>query len=335
MEKAPNFSESSFENVRNQELKKLDQNIEHVLHSSKTDKFKESDFKDVYSGQKIAEDLTRTAQLKQVFHEKKRLTLEKSKHDWRGHQEAQEKDAQEIERIEKLARCLEILVVKHGDDWFGPGCKTTLTSETDDILHGVDAVTEFDPQNLPPTPEQNSRPHLLGLSLDATTSSFNAESKFKKNIERIEDKKAFIEYFKSSYTDYKGKVDYIVPIVLALGRENVERLVNLEAEYENLKNKESKNSIEEAGLKILEQKMKNHPCQMEFLQQKKHQLEIYLEFFDSKNDDYAQEYKLEIKRFYEHICDSLNEKKSQGIKEAWNYDQASSKIKNLSLSTLK
>lgn len=165
-------------------------------------------FYDLYGKEKVEEDKSKVGHIKEKFLE--------------------EDTPSEIE-AKKMAVVFEALFNKHGEqsDWLGENASIIPTSEYDDIVNGVDAIAEF--------AEEGRNPYHLGLGIDVTYSS-HIKKKFEKIKEKIDNGKlSEIKYFQSINMDFTGKLSQIPRVVIAITKETLKELVDLD---EGRKNKE-------------------------------------------------------------------------------------------------
>ncbi len=68
-----------------------------------------------------------------------------------------------LDENKKRGECLEIILADqiYDGDWFGPEAMTSITSEYDDIVNGIDMIVEFDKE----------KPQRMALAVDASTAS--------------------------------------------------------------------------------------------------------------------------------------------------------------------
>ncbi len=165
-------------------------------------------FYDLYGKEKVEEDKSKVGHIKEKF--------------------LRENTPSEIE-AKKMAVIFEALFNKHGEqsDWLGGNASIIPTSEYDDIVNGVDAIAEF--------AEEGKNPYHLGLGIDVTYSS-HIKKKFEKIKEKIDNGKlSEIKYFQSINMDFTGKLSQIPRVVIAITKETLKELVDLD---EGRKNKE-------------------------------------------------------------------------------------------------
>ena len=158
-------------------------------------------FIDLYGPATIAADVNTIQRMEKIFADKNT---------------EENKDA----RFNQLATCFEGFFIDQVDrGMLGEQTKSLKTSRYDDIINGVDSVTEIT------RPSQTTQ--HLGLALDATYSSQALEGKFYKIIGKLANNEmTSVKYFQSENTGFRG--EYKMPLFVAgISPENLASLLSV------------------------------------------------------------------------------------------------------------
>ena len=208
--------------------------------------------------------------------------------------------------VEKKAKALEVLAAYYIENmqWLGEGSHAVMTSDYDDIAHGIDMVTEFEGEDV----------KRLGLAIDAY--SGKSISNFDKKAERFMgavrgetdpetggpymDRVTRVDYFSSKIKDdkgniYKGGLDKLPPVALAISGHRASDLFKATSEVMSAENiagplqyrKQKGEKLTPVEQEMLERsieklkrakiELRKHPAKQLFIKEIVNQLETYLE----------------------------------------------------------
>lgn len=227
----------------------------------------------------------------------------------------------EIKRIEigKLrADALEAIIIdlggsrrKDGDckyGWYGENAYFMKSSESDDILNGVDGIGEFF--------VEGGESHKIALAIDASmrADASSVQRKIERGVKKVADGKMEVKYFKSATSDYKGKLRTVLPVVLGLEGDKANELIRLFSEIVRLENKQERTIEEDEKLAYRIREAQKHPCQVIFLKEMKVQLEMFQQIFN-REGSYI---KYDIVALLGIVDGLLDEKKNIGMQSLEN-----------------
>ncbi len=153
----------------------------------------------------------------------------------------------------KLATIFEATINKHlgKSEWLGPNVFTIKTSRYDDIKNGIDSVAEFR--------ESENSASYLGLAIDVTISS-DIGKKFERIKEEIrEGELPKVKYFRSEHMNIKGELSKIPRVIIGAAPNTIKELAELSFLGEH-------------------KKLKNHPIQLQVLEETIAQLTAFKEY---------------------------------------------------------
>lgn len=275
----------------------IDECYKKAKHDLAIDKIDMDGFRDVY-GDVIDSDLK---------------YIEYREEDFR--QQNSEKD----EKEKKIATILEAIFCDQIElnEIFGEGVNTISTCPFDDYKNGIDFLLKVK-EELENSKFKDKVYHYLAIALDATMSS--RQDVLSKKINIIKDnikngKLAKIKYFESENSNHKGSLNNIPKFIIGVDRKNLEELSNLWIEG---KNKE----------------LSQHPFQIIVLDQIRWQIDYFIEYAKSVEQNKIAEKFEELRIFFDHINEEkkdlresimLDSKKREKVEE----DNVYSYFKNL------
>ncbi len=220
------------------------------------------------------------------------------------------KNTPEIQRSrdkQQQAKALEVILAEdaHVLGWFENEeieSNAIRTSEYDDYINGVDSVFEF-------IKEDGDEVRRVALAIDISENpNFDKISKkVDRNLQKVLNprKQMQIKYFKSTMEDKVGRLRNIIPLVIGLRGDNVNKII---PEIADLRNSGEKGNIEE--IKEKKESLENSPFQKILLEEMKAQLEYYQDNLDEMDEtDYIRKYKEEIVNAKEIIEDLIESKR--------------------------
>lgn len=180
--------------------------------------------------------------------------------------------------LKKLAELFEMLFARlvELENWLGDDVFVTETSEYDDFRAGIDMIVEL--------LKEGAFSHL-GLAIDVTFSSKQVEKK----LERIRNEIDYYElpqvkYFVSQGGDYKGELNNVPRVVVAINRKQLMELTSLWLDIDFLRKRISQASPGKGLLDLksrlaaTQEKLANHPFQIEILAQIELELETFVKY---------------------------------------------------------
>jgi len=176
------------------------------------------------------------------------------------------------ETDKKRGEAFEVLIIDQGElhGWFGDQTSLTRTSEYDDIKNGVDMVLEFR--------SEDGAEHIA-LAIDASMHGGLIEllKKLQRNRDKLigERKVAEVKYYTSEPSEFKGKLDAVIPVVIGVDGSNADELMEDFTKVIKLRGMQHKTGEESGEFRMLIRKMDMRPVQIAFLQEIKTQLEFY------------------------------------------------------------
>lgn len=265
-----------------------------ILESSKEEKVDEQTFSDIYSSDEIARD---KAEVKRLQEQWKLANDRLTPH---------ERNQQELAKLRSDA--LEATIVHMGElsNWFGENAYVFRTTTCDDVLNGIDAVVEIEPD------EQSveKKPQRFALAIDASTAADTnvITEKIYRNTEKIMGtykKPSRVKYFESQITSadedepFKGQLDNIIPVVVGVEMKNAAPLMSLYMEILKLKRISKRSPEQKQELKLKLAQAAIHPSQRLFLDEISAQLNMYEALIGDKKPELLNE----IQRLQDFIID--------------------------------
>ncbi len=299
------------------ERERSGEHIDKIIAKHSQERIKETDFKDIYGDGAIAHDRGVVDILREYFKTGKEERLKELKKNTENDRDFELKK-EYYERQDKLAHALELVFAKYGSEYFflGFDAQMSLTSEFDDYINGLDVVVEFENENA--GNEDGAKAEYIGIAVDACTALHKEGviKKYQNNLRSLLDNHPGkeLKYYRSPNTGQKlGHIDYVIPLIIGLDRDNVERLVDMIGSFEDMEEviNGMKNNGQDPGpermsnLARTEEEIKEHWCQAAFLEQIESQLQGYLQDLKGTNVK-AQE---KIQKVLEKIQKARNEKK--------------------------
>jgi len=291
------------------------EHIDKIIAKHGKERIKETDFKDIYGDGAVAHDRGVVDILCEYFKTGKEEKLKELKKNAENDRDFELKK-ENYDRQDKLAHALELVLAKYGSEYFflGFDAQMSLTSEFDDYINGLDVVVEFEDENA----KDGAEAEYIGIAVDACTALHKEGviKKYQNNLRSLLDNHPGkeLKYYRSPNTGQKvGRIDYVIPLIIGLDRDNVERLVDMIGSFEDMeeiigsmKSKGQDPGAERmSNLARSEEEIKKHWCQVAFLEQIECQLRGYLEDLKGTNVK-AQE---KIQKVLEKIQKARNEKK--------------------------
>lgn len=241
-----------------------------ILDATEKERPQEKNFSKIYSAEEIANDARKIAALEETWA--------------RSLSEYSPEERRKNEVNIQTSNALEATIVHMGElsNWFGQNAYVFRTTKTDDVLNGVDAVVEIEPDEN----DDQSEPQRFALAIDASTAGDPnvIEKKIYRNLEKIMGtykKPAEVKYFESQITfDKEGessqlRLDHVIPVVVGVEIKNATSLMSLYAEILQLKNFPKKSPQQKEDLKRKLSEAAKHPAQIVFLEQISAQLTMY------------------------------------------------------------
>lgn len=180
----------------------------------------------------------------------------------------------------KLSDIFELLLAELVElyDWLGDNVFIVNTSEYDDIVHGIDMVTEFIRSGLS---------SYLGMAIDVTFSKDQLEKKVRSVADDINHGKLVtIKYFQSGNGDIVGSLNNIPRIIIGASRKAIDELIEARLTLESLKQRKDhptpsdKEDLDNIIKQIRDVKksLADNPLQFEILEQILIQLKGYADY---------------------------------------------------------
>jgi len=256
-----------------------------------------SEFKDIYPPQEIQKDEEKVKELQKKF---------------------KQRETPEEEKINKIATIFEAVFGEGAEqhNWLGETVIMLPTSLYDDFKNGVDCVAEF--QEEIEDKEANETLNKIvwaALNIDVTTSQ-ECWRKFERIKEEIEKGKlAYVKYFRSEHTDYKGILKNIPKVVIAVQPNTVMELAELWAMRKE-KGKEAEAT----------HRLETHPIQFQVLEEILFQVRAFASFAEKhQKQEIAQKY-----REIERIINKIYLNKKSVLRDTQQRDEGFFAIKDLS-----
>ncbi len=194
---------NSFEGASLQSAE-IDHFHEKALKVMEADQIQETAFIEPYGEDTISRDVQKVVELEAKF---------------------LERETPQSKEQKKVADIFEAIILWNGEqsDWFGPNAMTMKTSRFDDYVNGVDAIVEFQGNEV-------GTASYVGLATDITFST-DTTTKFDRlrgQIDRGE--LAKVKYFHSEHMSMHGQLSNLPEVVVGADRKMVLELAEMWAE---------------------------------------------------------------------------------------------------------
>lgn len=265
-----------------------EQTLDYIMRETRVSRLKMDEFIDVYGKDRVDRDKAAVAALKAKFD----AELE----------ELPESEQKSLRLSRKRGEVLEIIITEQGElsDWFGPNAMTMRAAEIDDYKRGVDLVVEFAPEDKD-AQIRGGNVERIALGIDASDNPLAIARKVEANMAKIMGKRppAQVSYFRSQVTDYKGRLDKVIPVVIGLEGKNMADLVGLQNKV--LRGIDSKET---------NRQLADHPVQRVLLEEISAQLKWYMKLLELGRAEHPAYEKKDIESFLAIIKELLDDKKS-------------------------
>lgn len=260
------MSERGFEHIRTPRISR--EHVDRVLKEREVygARYSMDSFNDVYSPEKIAEDKER---------------LERTRQDFENNiSHLADADIKRIHEGKQRSEALEVVIAQSDQNgWLGPEAQVVLTTPFDDVVHGIDAVVEFDRS-------EGARRVALALDASMRTDTAMVHKKVSRNIRKIFEPGGYsrVEYFESQIDNFKGRLEGVVPVVVGVDGDHCDAFLRIFADMLDLRSiKPAERTPGETDrFRQHMQTIEEHPMQEVLLEEIRLQLELYLRLMDTK-----------------------------------------------------